>query len=221
MNMCSHSVYPPYPLAPSPVPSPLCMYNKRQLHQESHSSKHVCERPPLPGTDREGFNLKAQTFKAWVGGTVRRHEMNVRLLISSVALLNKQLKLEDKKKLTKKTPHVSTPANRYSTGCCVRLWRKSRAMSWIPALRPAPCRDGKVRLKRAESKGRPDQWRAEKRTSCPCGPKEPDAAELYGSFLPLLHLPGFLEAIDNQHGDEKRRPTTTQPIIDHQGQSSY
>lgn len=94
-------------------------------------------------------------------------------------------------------------------------------MSWIPALRMAPCRDGKVRLKRAETKGRPDQWRAEKRTLCPCGPKEPDAAELCGSFLPLLHLPGFLEAMDNQHGDENRRPTTTQPIIDHQGQSSY
>lgn len=83
------------------------------------------------------------------------------------------------------------------------------AMSWIPALRPEPCREANVRLKRGESKGRPDQRPAEKR-----GPEEPDAAELYVSFSALLHLPGFRR-------DEKRPLTTTQPIIDHQGQSSY
>lgn len=31
------------------------------------------------------------------------------------------------------------------------------------ALRPAPCRDGNVRLKSGESKGRLDQWPTEKR----------------------------------------------------------
>lgn len=71
-----------------------------------------------------GFNIKTQALKAWVGGTVRRQETDIRLLTCSIALLNKQLKLEDKKKEKKKTLHVSTPANQYSTGCCARLRRK-------------------------------------------------------------------------------------------------
>lgn len=71
-------------------------------------------------------------------------------------------------------------------------------MSWMPAPRPDPCRDGNVRLKRGDSKGCLDQRQTEKHILCPCGPKEPDAAELYMSLLPLFHLPGFLETMQNQ-----------------------
>lgn len=59
---------------------------------------------PAPSSPRcrlVDFNMKAQKPQGIGGGTVGSHETNISLLTSSIALLNKQLKLEDTEKKQK------------------------------------------------------------------------------------------------------------------------
>lgn len=114
--MCSHTVYPAYPLAPSPVPS---LMHIQEQTVASGIAQQACDRLPLPGTasvlkpkpSRHGWERRSKDMKLDC----------IRLLTSTIALLNQQLKLEHTKMLL-----LSTSVNQYSASGCARLrWKRA------------------------------------------------------------------------------------------------
>lgn len=84
--------------------------------------------------------------------------------IQHPALPNKQLNLEDTHTKKKERRMYRHRRINIAQACYARLRRK-RGGDELDSSSEAgpPCRDGNVRLKRGESKGRPDQWRTGKK----------------------------------------------------------
>lgn len=126
---------------------------------------------------------------------------------------------------------LSTSANQYSASGCARPRRKRAGDE--PAPRPDPCRDGNVRLKRGDSKGCLDH-RLKNTYYAPAVLKSQTLQTSTWAFSHFFTCQAFWRqcrirtfSMDAQclfllpvlRGD-KRRLTTTQPIIDQHSHGS-